>query len=240
MRITPMQWEDRLLSTSNESLDPIMIQKNHSPVDYLEAYQRGRTFENFLASAQENRDLWLAMAARANPESEAVSRISHLSGVWRVGGGGPVPGSSRPGSRRWGGAWKMPPSDTGSYAAGMPGTGAGAPPWRLPGWWLRRRTRPSLLAGPFGGPPCRRRGDRWRKEGPIPAPDLPPPLPGTDRGEPGPGQGRVQLFPGRDPDSQGSAESGIGGEVRDPETGLPHGLLSAPPFAREAGCPPPA
>jgi len=51
---------------------------------YEQAFLEGRTFEQFLAAAVANRELWHAMATRAKVAPAAVERARQLPGRWRV------------------------------------------------------------------------------------------------------------------------------------------------------------
>lgn len=51
---------------------------------YERAYEAGRTFQVFLETAEANRELWHAMAARATVHDPALERISAARGHWRL------------------------------------------------------------------------------------------------------------------------------------------------------------
>lgn len=51
---------------------------------YRRAFESGRSFQEFLEAARANRELWDAMARRADPDPAAVRRIRSLGGGWRL------------------------------------------------------------------------------------------------------------------------------------------------------------
>lgn len=51
---------------------------------YQRAFQTGQTFEEFLAGAADNRDLWLAIARRARVAPDIAERAGEVTGQWRL------------------------------------------------------------------------------------------------------------------------------------------------------------
>lgn len=51
---------------------------------YDTAFAAGRTFDQFLESATENREMWLAMAARVRVDRDAAARMATVPGSWRL------------------------------------------------------------------------------------------------------------------------------------------------------------
>ncbi len=48
------------------------------------AYEAGRTFEEFLASASSNREMWEGLAARARVSDAEVARCAAIEGEWKL------------------------------------------------------------------------------------------------------------------------------------------------------------
>lgn len=49
-----------------------------------EAYEKGRTFSDFLAAAEANKDLWRAITEHVALHDESLKRIAAAGGRWRV------------------------------------------------------------------------------------------------------------------------------------------------------------
>jgi hypothetical protein len=53
-------------------------------MNYEAAFERGRTFSEFLAGVEANTDLWQATSRRAPIHPEALARVSAAGGRWRL------------------------------------------------------------------------------------------------------------------------------------------------------------
>lgn len=51
---------------------------------YETAYRAGRTFDEFLAAVEANRELWHAMASRARIDPDLTARLRTIPGEWRL------------------------------------------------------------------------------------------------------------------------------------------------------------
>lgn len=55
-----------------------------SPAALRERFDRARTFQEFLASAESNVELWRSLAARADVPAAIVERVRALGGPWKL------------------------------------------------------------------------------------------------------------------------------------------------------------
>lgn len=53
-------------------------------IDYSDRYSRAETFREFVARAEENRDLWESHARRASVDPAAVERAEAVGGKWHL------------------------------------------------------------------------------------------------------------------------------------------------------------